>query len=126
MTHYYVDTLGGVLIAKHAVGPERAEDGTEYQPVVPDGWIEVQLDVYLAIPIGAQVEITPGPPLGIREKARPPIPPPPAQPPRTERLDERLARIEGRLTLLETPGVDPRRAPRDVSGPVPTDGIDWS
>jgi hypothetical protein len=124
MTRYFVETLGGVLVAKHAIGEDRLPDDTVYIPVTPPGWLEVfELETYLALPIGAQVELGPGP-HDIRVKARP-IPPPPAVQPRPERLDERLARIEGRLALLETPSSGPtptEPAPRSLG----TDGIDWS
>lgn len=123
MTRYFVETLGGVLITKHAVGEDRLDDGSIHVPIVPEGWREVlDLDTYLSLHIGAQVELGPGP-HDITEKARP-EPPPGVVRPRPERLDERLARIEGRLALLETPSSGPsvpiagrQRSP---------DGIDWS
>ncbi len=92
---HYLVLVDGLVVAKHAVGPERQPDGTETYPAVPAGWVPVPFETYRSVLVGFEL-------VGDTYQ-------PPAATRRPERIEERLMRIEAmaragakRIVTLET------------------------
>ncbi len=84
---HYVDLVDGLVVAKHAVGPDRQADGTEAYPAVPSSWVLVPFETYRDVRVGCErVGDTYQPPAARR---------------RPERIEERLMRMEAVMRLGE-------------------------
>ena len=84
---HYVDLVDGLVVAKHAVGPDRQADGTEAYPTVPAGWVLVPFETYRDVRVGYErVGDTYQPPAARR---------------RPERIEERLMRMEAVMRVGE-------------------------
>lgn len=88
----YVELIDGVVVAKHAIGPERNPDFTEYYPTPPPNYFEIPFSLYQTIKL-EWVQL----PDGTFEA-------PASHGNRPLKLDERLARLEARIQVLEKRG----------------------
>ena len=88
----YLVTMDSIVVAKHAVGPDRHNDGQERYPDVPATWLLVTFDIYKASNIGDTVmpdgSVTASP----KSVGRP------------LKLEERLMQLEARIKALEKKG----------------------
>lgn len=78
--HHYLELVGGMVVGRHGIGPDRQPDGTEAYPPVPAEWLPITFEQYMDTQIGSTVL-----PNGTIEK--------PSRKERSRKIDDKLIRL---------------------------------